>query len=78
MPNERLVSVRKLKGLRLEKDMHVSTTLLALGQAEKVGEQDNELETFTCHFARLVTRLNWNTWRWNPEKVRTVKRRMLW
>ena len=79
MPNERLVSVRKLEeGLRLEKDVHVSTTLLTLGRAEKVGEQDNELEPFTCCFARLVTRLDWNTWRWSPEKVRTEKRRMLW
>lgn len=79
MPNERLVSVRKLEeGLRLEKDVHVSATLLTLGQAEKDGEQDNELEPLTCCFARLVTRLDWNTWRWSPEKVRTEKRRMLW
>lgn len=79
MPNERLVSVRKLEeGLRLEKDVHVSTALLTLGRAEKVGEQDNELEPFTCCFARLVTRLDWNTWRWSPEKVRTEKRRILW
>lgn len=78
MPNERLASVRKLgEELRLEKNRHVSTPLLASGRAEKVGEQDNEFVTFTRCFARLVTRLDWNTWRWNPKKVRTTKRRIL-
>lgn len=79
MPNERLASVRKLgEELRLEKNGHVSTPLLASGRAEKVGEQDNEFVTFTRCFARLVTRLDWNTWRWNPKIVRTTKRRILW
>lgn len=79
MPNERLAADRKLgEELRLEENGHVSTTLLASGWAEKVREQDNEFVTFTRCFARLMTRLDWNTWRWNPEKVRTAKRRILW
>ena len=31
----------------------VSTTLLALGLADKVGEQDNKLKILTRHFAKL-------------------------
>lgn len=46
--------VRKLgEELKLEKDMQLSTTLLPLGLTDKVGEQDNKLETLACHFAKL-------------------------
>lgn len=37
---------------RLERDLWMSTTLLALGLVEKKGEQGNKLETFTCCFVR--------------------------
>lgn len=37
---------------RLE-SIWLSMTLLALGLADKVGEQDNKLETLVCHFANL-------------------------
>ena len=30
-----------------------ATTLLASGQAEKVGMKDNKLETLACHFAKV-------------------------
>lgn len=39
--------------LRLEKDMWVSTVLLASGLANEGGEQDNKLETLKCYFAKL-------------------------
>ena len=39
--------------LRLEKDVWLSTTLLASGLAEEVGKQDNRLETLACRFAKL-------------------------
>ena len=39
--------------LRLKKDMQLSTTLLAVGSADKVGEQDDKLVTLACHFAKL-------------------------
>ena len=42
--------VRKLEEeLRLKKVVRLSTTLLALGLADKVGEQDNNLENLVCH-----------------------------
>lgn len=44
--------VRKLVKLRLEKDMQVSTTLLALGLADKMEEQNNKLKTLVCSFAK--------------------------
>ena len=31
-----------------------STTLLASGLADKVGEQDDEWKKLACHFAKLV------------------------
>lgn len=37
-------------GLKLEKDMKVSTSLLASGLADKVGKQDDQLES--CHFEK--------------------------
>lgn len=39
--------------LRREKDMWLSTTLLPLGPADNVGEQDNKLEDIVCCFAKL-------------------------
>lgn len=39
--------------LKLEKNMQLSTTLLAPGLADKVQEQNNKLETFMCHLAKL-------------------------
>lgn len=46
--------VKKLeKELRLEKDVHMSTTLLALGLVDKVRKQDNVLEALMCHSAKL-------------------------
>lgn len=46
--------IRKLEGkLRLEKDMQLSTTLLASRLAYKVGRQDNNLETLAGCFANL-------------------------
>ena len=33
--------------------MWLSTTLLASGLADKVGEHDNKLQTLVCHFAKL-------------------------
>lgn len=38
--------------LRLEKIVWLSTILLALGLADKVGEQDNQLETSSGHFCK--------------------------
>ena len=44
--------VKKLeKELNLEKGMHLSTTLLASGLVDQLGELDNKLETLVCHFA---------------------------
>lgn len=71
---------RKLEeDLRSKKDMQVSTTMLASGVADKVGEQDNRLETLAGCFAKpvgfkllwikvqaLVTKPDWDTKRWNP------------
>ena len=37
--------------LKAEKNVQLSTTLLASGLTDKVGEQNNKLETFACHFA---------------------------
>lgn len=49
--------VRKLKDeLRLEKGMWVSINQLASGLADKVGEQDNKLETLTFCFAKVGRR----------------------
>lgn len=46
--------VRKLENkLRLEKDSWLFPTLPDSGQANKVGERDNKLETLPCHFAKL-------------------------
>ena len=46
--------MRKLgEQLKLEKDVQLSTTLLASGLTDKVGEQNNKLETLACHFAKL-------------------------
>lgn len=51
---ESKIQVRKLEEeLRVEKDVWLPTTLLALGQSQKVEEQDNKLETVVCHFAKL-------------------------
>ena len=57
----------------------MSTTLLALGLADKVREQDNRLKTLADCFAKLVgykllcikvqalvTKPDWDTKRWNP------------
>ena len=33
--------------------VQLSTTVLALGLADKVAEQDNKLESLACHFANL-------------------------
>ena len=54
---------------------------LASGLADKVGEQDNKLETLACCFAKLgmhkprqikiwtfVTQSNWDPKTWNPWK----------
>ena len=44
--------VRQLgEQLKAEKNVQLSTTLLASGLTDKVGEQNNKLETFACHFA---------------------------
>ena len=46
--------LRKLEEeLNFEKDMQLSTTLVHSGLADKVGEQDNKLETLLYHFAKL-------------------------
>ena len=71
--------VRKLEEeLRLEKKVQRSTTLLASGLANKMGEQDNKLETSACRFAKLgeykLTRIKvwtllqslWDPKRWDP------------
>ena len=45
--------VRELEEeLRLETDMQLTTTLLTLGMAEKLEEQDYKLENLACHFAK--------------------------
>lgn len=61
-------------------------TLLALGLADKVGEQDKKSETLVCRFAKpgecrlplikvsVLGMLRGG----NPGKVRGKKRRMLW
>lgn len=72
--------------LRLEKDMQLSTLLLASGLVDKVGKQPIKLETLMCHFAKpgghklwgikvqmLMTKPDWDSERWNPGKVRRVK-----
>lgn len=41
------------KELRLEKDMCLSTALLASGLADKVGKKNNKLEILVCHFENL-------------------------
>lgn len=64
----------------------MSTLLLASGLVDKVGKQPIKLETLMCHFAKpgghklrgikvqmLVTKLDWDSERWNPGKVRRVK-----
>lgn len=46
--------VRKLEGeLKWEKDVQSLAALFASEPADKVGEQDNTLETCVCHFAKL-------------------------
>lgn len=69
---EAKTQVRKLEEeFRLETDMWLSSTLLDLGLADKVREQDNEWGTLVCHFSKfgvcklprtkvlvLVTKLN--------------------
>lgn len=45
--------VKKLEELRLEKDVCLSTVLLASGLADKLEEQVNKLETLVCHCAKL-------------------------
>lgn len=45
--------VKKLEELRLEKGVWLSTTLLASGLADQVGEQDNMLEIVACCCAKL-------------------------
>lgn len=54
--------VRKLKeDLRLEKNVCLATTLLALGLVGMVREQDIKLESLMCHFANLGDfKLPWN------------------
>lgn len=45
--------VRKLEEeLRLDKDMWLSTTRLASGLADNVGEQANKFETLACWFCK--------------------------
>ena len=57
----------------------MSTALLALGLADRVGEQDSKLEYLECHFEKLggsklqwikvqalVTKPDWDTNGWNP------------
>ena len=44
--------VRKLEE-KVKKDMWLFTTLLASGLPDKMGEQDNKLESSECHFAKL-------------------------
>ena len=72
--------VRKLEEeLSLERDMPLSTALLASGLGDKVGEQDNQSETLPHPLAKLggcklprikvqmlVTKPDWDTQRWNP------------
>lgn len=40
----------------LEKDIWLSTTVLSVGLARKVGEQDNRWETSACPFESLGLR----------------------
>lgn len=48
------VWVRKLEEeLKLEKDMGVSSALLASGLEDKLREQDDKLESSACCFARI-------------------------
>ena len=66
--------------------MELSTTLLALGLADKVGEQDKNSETLACRFAkpgecrlpRIKVSVLGMLRGGNPGKVRGTKRRMLW
>ena len=54
MTNEAKDQVTKLEEeLILEKDMGMSTNLLASWLADKMGEQNNSLEIFVCCSARL-------------------------
>lgn len=46
-------SVRKLKGLRLELDLQLSTTLLISGLTDKIGEEQKKLEILAYHFVNL-------------------------
>lgn len=68
----------------------VSTTLLASGLLDKVGEQENKLEILTCHLAKLgwnkLPRINiqvlvpkpkGNAMKWGSWESEYVKR-MLW
>lgn len=65
------VLVRKLKELRLEKDRQLSTALLALGLADKVGEQEAVKTHYTWNGTRTVLReekvgvLAWHTPSWS-------------
>lgn len=56
-------------------------TTLSFRLADEVGEQDNKLENFVCHFAKLrgcqllwskvwspVTKAAWDAKRWNPQE----------
>ena len=46
--------IRKLEeGLRLDKDVPLSTTLLDGGLVDEVGKQDNNLQALACHFTEL-------------------------
>lgn len=46
--------IRKLEEqLRLERGIWLFTTLLASGTADKMGKQDNKLESLASHFAKL-------------------------
>ena len=49
----KFVKIKLEEELRLEKNVWVSMTLLALGLEDKVGEQDDKLESLRFHFAKL-------------------------
>lgn len=53
-PLEAEAQVRKLgEELKVEKDVQLSTTLLASGLTDKVEELNNILENVLCHFVKL-------------------------